>query len=143
MARIVDDPKIYEKLCKRFPLKPIRTDKENDLAAAVCDELLTNLSNLSRSEKDYLEVLTDLIAKYESKWDSEISDFEPREMVKFLMESNSLTQTDLIPIFGSSSRISEFLSGARPNLSLNQIQGLAKRFNLSTDVFIGKTKSAL
>lgn len=138
---LADTNDAYALLCKRVPLKPLRTDKENEKAAEICDELLGKGHRLSRSEKDYLEVLTDLIVKYESKWQEE-SDVEPRQLVRFLMEQNGLTQTDLIPIFGTSSRVSEFLSGRR-DLSLSQIQKLAKRFNLSTDAFMPRVKGSI
>lgn len=52
------------------------------------------------------------------------------------MQQNNLTQADLIFEFGSSSRASEYPSGKRAHLSLNQIGKLSKRFNLSANAFI-------
>jgi HTH-type transcriptional regulator / antitoxin HigA len=126
--------KKYLDCIKRFPLKPIRSDEENDLAAEICDELLDNFDGLSQQERDYFEVLSRLIEDYESQWQEE-KEVEPRELLKFLMEQNNLTQTDLIPEFGTSSRASEFLSGKR-SLSLPQILKLAIRFKLSPTAFI-------
>lgn len=128
--------KRYLDRVKRFPLKPIRTEEENELAAQVCDELLGNIDSLSPGERDYLAVLSDLVEHFEAQWQEEKL-VEPRELLKFLMERNGLTQTDLIPEFGSSSRASEFLSGKR-DLSLPQILKLAARFNLSTSAFMPK-----
>jgi HTH-type transcriptional regulator/antitoxin HigA len=124
----------YLDCIKRFPLKPIRSDAENDRAARVCDQLLNNFDSLSRSERDYLEVLSTLIEVYESKWQEE-HDVEPRCLLAYLMEQNGLSQTDLIPELGTSSRVSEFLSGKR-ELSLPQIMRLSKRFKLSATAFI-------
>jgi len=124
----------YLDCIRRFPLKPIRTDEENESAAVVCDEMLDRFDTLSRQELDYFEVLSKLVEDYESRWKEEIS-VEPRELVKFLMSQNDLSQTDLIPEFGSSSRVSEFLSGKRV-LSLGQIQKLAKRFSLAPAAFL-------
>jgi len=45
------------------------------------------------------------------------------------MEQNNLSQNDLIPEFGSASRVSEFLNGRR-SLSLQQAKNLSKRFKV-------------
>lgn len=135
MKPAVRPDKKYLERIKRFRLKPIRCDEENDLAAEICDELLDNFDLLSPAERDYLEVLSRLVEDYESQWQEE-KHVEPRELLMFLMAQNNLSQTDLIPEFGSSSRASEFLSGKRPNLSLSQVLKLAKRFKLSPTAFI-------
>ena len=126
--------KKYLELINRFPLRPIRSDKENELAAEICDQLLDHLDALSEQEKDYFEVLSTLVEEFEAKWKEEDS-VSPQELLSFLMEQNNLSQTDLIPEFGSSSRVSEFLSGKR-SLSLSQIRKLAKRFNMSPSAFL-------
>jgi|AGTN01.2.fsa_nt_gi Predicted transcription regulator containing HTH domain len=126
----------YLACLKRFPLRPIRSDEENELAAEFCDELLDNRDSLSQDEHDYLEVLSGLVESYEAKWQEE-NDVEPRELLAFLTEQNGLSQADLIEEFGTSSRASEFLSGKR-DLSLPQIVKLSRRFNLSPTVFISE-----
>lgn len=131
--------KKYLDCIKRFPLKPLRSDEENERASEICDELLDRFDALSEQEHDYFEVLSKLVEEYESKWQEE-NDVEPRDLIIFLMEQNNLTQTDLIPEFGSSSRTSEYLSGKR-DLSLPQILKLAKRFKLSPTAFISKEQS--
>jgi HTH-type transcriptional regulator/antitoxin HigA len=125
-----DDNKEYEKLTKRFPLRPIRDDAQNERAAEICDMLTSRNSPLNQAESDYLEVLTDLIAKYESKWESDVAHFSSRELIQYLMVENDLSQKDLIPEFGSASRVCEFLKGER-NLSIEQAKRLAKRFSLN------------
>lgn len=42
-----DDNKAYDKLTKRFPLRPIRNDEQNERAAEVCDTLLDRINLLS------------------------------------------------------------------------------------------------
>lgn len=130
---LVKDKK-YLDLIRQFPLKPIRSEKENELAASVCDKLLDRFDSLSSLERDYLEVLSDLVEHFESRWQEEKS-VDPRQLLIFLMKQNELSQTDLIPEFGTSSRASEYLSGKR-ELSLPQIIKLAERFSLSPNAFI-------
>jgi len=133
----VNQDKKYLNRIKQFPLKPIRSEKENELAAQICDELLDKFDLLTSSERDYLEVLSGLIEHFEARWQEE-THVEPRELLEFLMEQNGLSQLDLIPELGSSSRVSEFLSGKR-DLSLSQIIKLANRFKLSPNAFIPKS----
>jgi HTH-type transcriptional regulator/antitoxin HigA len=131
------DTRAYEKLIKRFPLRPIHSDKENDLAAEICDALTDRIKKLAPAERDYLEVLSDLIAKYESRWSDEITKMSPRELIEYLMEQNGLAQKDLVNEFGSASRVSEFLSAERKSLSLEQAKKLAQRFSLNIAALIG------
>ena len=137
--RKLDDS--YLELIKSFPLRPIETDEEYDKAGQLCVSLAEDYKELSKGQRDYLAVLTDLLGKFEEQWDDEGS-VEPRELLAFLMEQNGLGQKDLVPIFGSSSRVSEFLSGKR-DLSLPQILKLSKRFNLSPTAFIPQSDDAL
>ncbi len=131
-----DDRKAYEKLIKRFPLRPIHSDEENDRAGEICDALTDRIDELTPAERDYLEVLTDLVAKYESRWDSEVADMSPRDLIAYLMDQNGLAQKDLVSEMGSASRVSEFLSGER-KLSLEQARNLSKRFRLNIAALIG------
>ncbi len=137
MQSAIQQDRKYFELIKRFPLRPIRSENENELAAQICHELLDKFGSLSALERDYLEILSILVERYESKWNEE-KNITPRALLKFLMEQNSLSQSDLIPELGSSSRASEFLSGKR-ELSLTQILKLASRFKLSPAAFILKS----
>ncbi|MDX1985617.1 MAG: hypothetical protein SFV17_02925 [Candidatus Obscuribacter sp.] len=130
-----DSSREYGRLIKRFPLRPIRDDEQNERAAQICDALIARVDTLTQSESDYLEVLTDLITKYESQFSEEVAELSPRELLQYLMERNDLVQKDLVPEFGSPSRISEFLKGER-RLSLEQAKRLAQRFSLDISAFI-------
>jgi antitoxin component HigA of HigAB toxin-antitoxin module len=136
MAATLDDDRAYQKLVRRFALRPIRNDHENDRAAEICDELTDRMAKLTSAESDYLEVLSDLIAKFETRWDDEVGKMSPRELIAYLMEQNSLAQKDLVFEFGGASRVSEFLSGERNSLSLEQAKKLAKRFSLNIAALI-------
>ncbi|MDZ4834704.1 MAG: transcriptional regulator [Candidatus Melainabacteria bacterium] len=141
MSKAIDDNenKAYERLIKRFPLRPIRDDEQNNSAAEICDMLLDRHDVLLQAERDYLEILSDLVTKYESRWDSDVPEMSPRELVQYLMEQNGLAQKDLVPEFGSASRISEFLKGER-RLSLEQAKRVAERFSLNIASLIEKTR---
>ncbi len=136
-ATKISDEKIYEKLTRRFPLRPIRDDDQNERAAMICDKLTARIAELNQAELDYLEVLTDLVTKYESKWESDVAMFSSRELIQYLMDQNDLAQKDLVPEFGSASRVCEFLKGER-RLSMEQAKRLARRFKLNIASLIEK-----
>ncbi len=127
--------KIYDKLVKRFPLRPIRDDEQNMQAAEVCDSLTDRLNTLSQSESDYLEVLSDLIVKYELRFDEELTEMTPRQLIQYFIDQDGLAQKDLVPEFGSASRVSEFLKGDR-RLSMEQAKRLSDRFRVNISALI-------
>jgi len=129
------DDKTYEKLVKRFPLRPIRSDEQNFQAAEICDSLTDKLDRLSAAESDYLEVLADLIIKYEARFDEELSEMTPRQLIQYFIAQDGLAQKDLVPEFGSASRVSEFLKGDR-RLSLEQAKRLSDRFRVNISALI-------
>src|SRR5271156_3353809 len=83
----------YLGLVRTFPLRPIRSDSDLDRAIAVIDSLITR-DDLDSGEEDYLDVLGDLVHKYEAKHDP-IAPVSDAEMVQFLLESNEMAQTEL------------------------------------------------
>ena len=56
----------YFELVRRFPLRPIRSERELDNAIAVIDDLIARLARSAEAD-DYLDVLSDLVEKYESE----------------------------------------------------------------------------
>jgi HTH-type transcriptional regulator/antitoxin HigA len=60
----------------------------------------------------------------------------PIEVVQFIMDQHGLTQQDLVPVFGSSAKVSEFLSGKR-QLSKAQIVALHKTYNVPYESLLG------
>ena len=58
----------YWELMHGFPLRPIRTEKELDQAIEVIDSLLDR-ADLTAAEEDYLDLLGDLVERYEDEAD--------------------------------------------------------------------------
>src|SRR5271157_4247817 len=102
----------YLGLVRTFPLRPIRSDSELDRAIAVIDSLITR-DDLDSGEEDYLDVLGDLVHKYEAEHDPIVA-VSDTDMVRFLLESNEMAQTELAQRSGiTGSTISEILAGKR------------------------------
>ncbi|MEO2088272.1 MAG: hypothetical protein ABGY75_02085, partial [Gemmataceae bacterium] len=80
----------YLELLARFPLRPVRTEAELDAATEVIHELIDQHKR-SAAEDDYLDVLSDLVEKYEEVHypNEEVSD---GGMLTYLMEVKDVTQ---------------------------------------------------
>lgn len=61
----------------------------------------------------------------------------------YLMDQHGISRADMVPVLGSSSRVSEVLNGKR-ELSLTMVRRLRERFNISADLLIspGQAKRA-
>ena len=80
-----------------------------------------------------LDTLGILIEAYESE-NYPIPDCSGVDMLLYFMEEYSLTQSDL-PEIGSQGVVSEIINGKR-ELNIRQIKALAKRFKVSSSVFL-------
>jgi HTH-type transcriptional regulator/antitoxin HigA len=126
----------YLELIQAFPLHPIRSEKELDRATAVINALLDR-SQLSPAEEDYLDVLGDLVERYEDKHHRiPTADLTDAEMLEHLLEAKGVTQAEVARATGiRESRISEVRSGKR-QLTRAQISKLAAYFHVSPAVFL-------
>jgi HTH-type transcriptional regulator/antitoxin HigA len=120
-------------LVRRFALRPIQSDADLDRAIAVVDALLDR-DGLDAGEQDYLDVLSDLVERYEDQTDPP-RDVSDAEMLRFLMEQQEVKQVELSRATGIvESTISAVLSGKR-TLNRSQIGKLASYFHVSPGVF--------
>jgi len=127
----------YMALIRRFPLRPIQSEAELDQATVVMNSLLDR--DRDPAEDDYLDVLSDLVERYEDKH-YPIEDVSENEMVEFLIEQKGVTQAEAARGAGiAESTISEVLSGKR-RLTRKQIEKLAAYFHVSPAVFLTETE---
>jgi len=123
----------YLELVRRFPLRPIRSDKDLDEAVRMVDSLLDR-RDLAPDEEDYVEVLGDLIRQYEGDAHP-MPPVSDEEMLRHLIEAKGVSQTEVSRATGiADSTISEVLKGKR-SLNRKHIGTLARYFNVSPDVF--------
>ena len=120
------------KASKPFHPKVIKTTAEHELAIARIEELFTAKPGTPKG--DELELLILLVETYEAK-EFPIDLHDPIEAIRFRMQQANLKQKDLIPIFGSKSKVSEVLNGKR-ELSLSMIRKLASELGIPTEVLL-------
>jgi len=106
---------------------------KNDLDYQTALDRIEVLMDRER-KTDELELLSMLVEMYEEeRFLVDLPD--PVEAIRFRMEQAGLRQADLVPYFGSRSRVSEVLSGKR-RLSLNMIRRLHKGLGIPAGVLI-------
>ena len=123
----------YLDLIRVFPLRPIRNESELDAAIDIIDSLLDTPS-LDVGQSDYLDVLGDLVARFES-------DHFPSgmptdsDLVAHVLEASGTTLSEAVRKTGiPSATFSAVLNGKR-KLTRGQIEKIAVTFHVAPAAF--------
>lgn len=138
VKKIIDQE--YLDLVHRFPLRPLRSKKDLKLAVEVIDDL-TGRSSRGDAADDYLDVLSDLVEKYESEHHP-IPDASSIDVLKSFIDDRQTNQRAValgsgIPV----STISEILGGRR-QMNLDHMIKLAGFFKVDAAVFVSRSSQA-
>ncbi len=124
----------YTTLVAEHPPRVIRNARDYELALAVIDELMGR--ELDPEETDYLDTLTTLVEAYESAHhDINISDIDGIESLKFLLEQNDMSDSDLGRLLGNRT-LGPAILGRKSELSKANIRALCEHFTVSADLFM-------
>ena len=113
----------------RSVLSPIRSEKQFKRIQVLVDALLDE-----GAEEDLIDTLTTLMHAFEEEHHP-LPSVRGRVALAFLMREHHLKQGDLAKELGSQSVVSEVLNGKR-DLNVRQIRTLARRFGVSSAVFV-------
>lgn len=114
-------------------IRPINTEHDYNSALARV-EVLMDIESRSAAQDDELDVLATLVEVYEDRH-FPMDAPDPIEAIKFRMEQLGQVQSDLAPILGSRSKVSEVLSGKRV-LTLKMIRALHHHLGIPAEVLI-------
>ena len=128
------NPQKYAELLTIALPVSIKTDEEHERMIKSVDDLMSK-RDLSPEEGRLLELLADIIEDYERRIYEPIEKGEPHEILRFLIEENSMKQKELLPIFGSEGIISEVLKGKR-RITARHAKLLGEFFKVSPELFI-------
>lgn len=124
----------YLALVKRFPLRPLRGEREYDAAAAMLDSLV--LRDLSEGEQDYLQALTRFVEDFDqTNRQAPGAALSALARLRHLMVENQMTSADLGRVLGSASAASMILHGRRA-ISKAQLKKLSARFRVDAKLFL-------
>lgn len=122
-------------------LRPIRNDRELDLASQISDRLAV-LDRRTRDQEDYLETLSLLIETYEDQHHRiDISDLAPLDALRSLLEARGMSASDLGRLLGNRSLGAAILRGDR-ELSKNHLLTLCSYFAVGPELFLRPPKRA-
>ena len=127
-------PKSYAVLIALFPLRPLHDEIDYDNALEVI-ETLVGTPDLTDDQADYLDILADIIQKYESQHHPITRATTPLASLKNMLAEHDMTASDLGRLLGNRALGATILRGDRV-LSKSHIRTLATHFKVSTDLFI-------
>jgi HTH-type transcriptional regulator/antitoxin HigA len=134
MALATIDEAAYGKLLARALPRVIKTQAENERIIAELERLDIRGRPLTPEEENIADLMTLLIRQFEeSRYP--LGHAEPIEALRVLMEDRGIRQRDLIPVFGSSSVVSDVLNGKR-SISKAHARKLAEHFHVPAGLFI-------
>jgi HTH-type transcriptional regulator/antitoxin HigA len=133
-ANVIDNR--YFELVRQFPLKTLTSDKELDQATEIINSLIDRgIDTLTNGEDAYLDVLSDMVEKYESEHHA-IPDASPVEVLKMFIEDRKTNQRSVALGSGIAiSTMSEILAGRR-HMTLDHMQKLARFFGVDVTLFV-------
>jgi HTH-type transcriptional regulator/antitoxin HigA len=99
-----------------------------------CNFLEDLLSKASPAFVDEIELLTLLIERWDSEHNS-FNDMDPVDIIKSLMEENSMKAVDLAKLLGLSKGTVSKILNYQKGLSKETIRTLSKKFNVSQEAF--------
>jgi HTH-type transcriptional regulator / antitoxin HigA len=126
----------YLALIEGFPLRRLGNDHEHAAAMRMLHRLLVvEPQPLNRQQEVYLEALTVLVEDYERRSRPiERAKKDPIRLLKFLMNEQRMTVTQLGKLVGGQPTASIILSRKRA-LSKNHIRALAEYFQVDPGLF--------
>jgi len=127
----------YLSLVEHFPLRPISTEDELDWAIETVNSLLDR-DSFDPWEEAYLEVLGDLIERYETT-EHPMESVSDADMLQHLIEARGVTQAEVATATRiSESTISAVVRGKR-RLARRHLEALANYFFVSPAVFFSSS----
>jgi len=119
----------------RVDAKVIRSEEQHQEYLLEIERLIACEPQPGSPMADNLELLSVLVEAYENqKYPIEAPD--PISAILFRMQEQGLKQADLVPYFGTRSRVSEVLARKRP-LTVNMIRALSCGLGISTETLVG------
>lgn len=110
-------------------IQPIKNERDHGRALREIDRLSNAKPNTA--DGDLLELWVTLVQAYEAKHHA-VPPPDPIEAIKFRMEQLGLTKTDIAPMLGGRSRVSEVL-GRKRSLSVNMMRRLHKELHIPAE----------
>lgn len=128
-------PASFTELVRLFPPQAIH-DMIGYANTQEMIDRLTSLPKLTAGQAEYLETLTILFEAYEKECERiDTHHLSPLDILRFLLDSNGMSGSDLGRLLGNRELGPKILSGSR-HLSKAHIRRLADRFKVDAGLFL-------
>jgi len=134
-ASYADIPKTYRELCAAHLPRPIHDDAQDEDATAMMNALAV-FTRLNAEQRDYLDVLTEFVDEYNKDKKIRWPKISGLDSLKHLMGENQMSAADLSRLLGTSRNLGAMILRGERHLTLTHVRTLAKRFNVSADLFL-------
>jgi HTH-type transcriptional regulator / antitoxin HigA len=110
-------------------------DERYDRTGAQISALIRKGRNRTEDESKLMDLLVVLMQDYDRRHPFSTQEIPPHEMLRFIMEESGRPNSDLLPVFGTRSHVSEAVNGKRP-ISADQARKLGALFHVKPGLFI-------
>ncbi len=128
-----DMPKTYRELMLMHLPRPLHDPVDHENALEVVMAMAGH--KLTKDQDDYVEIMSELIEKYEREHVAPPPRSTPLERLKFLVEQAGMSASDLGRLLGSRGLGSVLLTGRR-ELSKSHIRTLSQHFHVGAGYFV-------
>jgi HTH-type transcriptional regulator/antitoxin HigA len=134
--KFADMPTGYTALVAMHPPRPIHDDVDEQNTEEIVLELAGH--DLSPDQDDYLELLSDLLLKYQSQQRPRRAAprRRPHERLKYLLAQSEMPPAKLAKLLGCSQPLVSMLLSGKRNLTTDNLKTLAAHFKLDAGYFL-------
>jgi antitoxin component HigA of HigAB toxin-antitoxin module len=136
--RFANFPKDYLRLCDLCLPRPIHDKVGYENALEIVEPMVGFEHQFTRDQRDYFELLTDLILAYEEEHEKSYPEKELSflERLKFLLDSVGWTASDLGRFLGLDATMGNKILREERKLTSEHIRKLSRHFSLNAEYFL-------
>ena len=127
-------PKDYAGLCRLFIPRPIHDKVDYENVTEISDAMAGH--DLTPDREDYFDLLCRLIEDYEKEQGLPAPKVSGLDALRHLLEANGMSAADLARLLGVHRTLGGMILREERQLTLAHVRTLAKRFNVSADLFL-------
>lgn len=127
-------PEDFLSLCKTFPPRPIRKRADYRTFLSIQCHLKESIDRTNRDQRDYLDLLTLVIQRYEGVAVS--SKPKPLSLLKQLVDEHKLSKGDLSKILGRSISLGSMILSGQRKITREHAVCLGKYFGMAPEPFL-------
>jgi HTH-type transcriptional regulator / antitoxin HigA len=127
-------PESYEELVRLYPPRKIHDQIELENATEIADWIALRAKN--DAQRDYFELLGDLLDEYENRSEKTGKTSSPLTLLNYLVEENGLTTRELGKILGIDHSVAARILKGERAITVEHAKNLGARFKLNPEAFL-------